>query len=216
LRYTTCTLDVLKIMARAGGRHIAIVQGHPDPGARHFGHALADAYAIGAREAGRHVEVIEVATLDFPFLHSRNDLESEEIPEVIRTAQSIIGHCDHLLLIYPVWNGGTPAILRAFLEQTFRPHFMFPDTKPGESLGFVSALKQRKAVAGKSARIVATMAMPAWVYRWYFHPHPERNTLRLSGMNPVNESLIGLVEAADGRQREKWLRTMRQLGREGR
>lgn len=203
-------------MARTDGRHIAIVQGHPDSVARHFGHALADAYASGAREAGREVECIEIATLDFPFLHSRNDLESDDIPDVIRTAQSIISRSDHLLLIYPVWNGGTPAMLRAFLEQTFRPHFMFPDSKPGESLGFVSALKQRKGLAGKSARIVATMAMPAWLYRWYFRPHPEKNTLRLSGMNPVSETLIGLVEAANGRNREKWLRKMRQLGREGR
>ncbi len=203
-------------MARAGGRHIAIVLGHPDSVARHFGHALADAYASGAREAGHEVEFIEVATLDFPFLHSRRDLESDVIPDVIRTAQSIISRSDHLLLIYPVWNGGTPAMLRAFLEQTFRPHFMFPDTKPGESLGFVSALKQRKALAGKSARIVATMAMPAWVYRWYFHPHPEKNTLRLSGMRPIKETLIGLVEVANKRKREEWLRKMHQVGREGR
>ena len=119
-----------------------------------------------------------------PFLRSRHDLESDEIPDVIRTAQSIISRADHVLLIYPVWNGGTPAMLRAFLEQTFRPHFMFPDSHPGESLGFVSALKQRKALAGKSARIVATMAMPAWAVSLVFPSASGKNTLRLSGMSP--------------------------------
>jgi putative NADPH-quinone reductase len=203
------------MMAHTGGRHIAIIQGHPDSGARHFGHALADAYASGAREAGRQVELIEVAKLDFPFVHNRHDLESDDVPDAIRAAQSVIADCDHLLMIYPVWNGGTPAMLRAFLEQTFRPRFIFPDTKHGESLGFVSALKQRKALAGKSARIVATMAMPAFVYRWYFHPHPERNTLRLSGLKPVRETLIGLVDARDGTTRADWIGKMHEFGRKG-
>jgi hypothetical protein len=46
--------------------------------------------------------------------------------------------------------------------------------------------------------------------------HPEKNTLRLSGLGPIRETLIGLVEAADGRKRERWLRTIRALGRDGR
>jgi hypothetical protein len=57
------------------------------------------------------------------------------------------------------------------------------------------------------------MQMPAFVYRWYFHPHPEKNTLRLSGISPIRETLIGLVEAPDGRRRERWLSKMTALGR---
>jgi hypothetical protein len=41
------------------------------------------------------------------------------------------------------------------------------------------------------------MQMPACVYRWYFHPHPEKNTLSLSGIRPIRESFIGLVEAPE-------------------
>jgi putative NADPH-quinone reductase len=203
-------------MMPAGARRIALLQGHPDVRTIHFGHALADAYATGARKAGHTVEVLEVSKLDFPFLRCREDLESDVIPDAIRAAQSLISGADHLVMIYPVWNGGTPAMLRAFLEQTFRPRFIFPDTKPGESVGFVSALRQRKALTGKSAHIVATMAMPAFVYRWYFHPHPERNTLRLGGMSPIRETLIGLVEAPNGVKREEWLRRMHDFGRQGR
>ena len=106
-----------------------------------------------------------------------------------------------------------PALLKGFLEQTFRSTFIFPDAKPGERLGFSSYFSQRKALTGKSGRIVATMQMPAFVYRWYFHPHPERNTLKLSGISPVRETLIGLVEATDPRKREQWLVRMQSLGR---
>lgn len=120
---------------------------------------------------------------------------------------------DHIVLIYPVWNGAMPALLKGFLEQTFRSTFIFPDAKPDQRLGFSSYFSQRKALTGKSGRVVATMQMPAFVYRWYFHPHPEKNTLRLGGIRPIRERLIGLVEARDPRKREQWLLRMRALGR---
>ena len=196
-------------------RHITIIQGHPDPRGGHFGHALGQAYAEGARAGGHPIEVIAVASLDFPLLRSREDQQGDP-PPAIREAQAAISRADHLVLIYPVWNGAMPALVKGFLEQTFRPGFMFPDSRPGQTLGFVSALRQMKALKGKTARVVVTMQMPAFVYRWYFHPHPEKNTLRLSGVGPIRESLIGLVEAPSGRNRERWLSRMRVFGRDGR
>jgi putative NADPH-quinone reductase len=62
-----------------GTRHVVILQGHPDPQHRHFCHALADAYAAGARGAGHEVVTVEVVTvdvarLDFTLERSREDL----------------------------------------------------------------------------------------------------------------------------------------------
>ena len=195
---------------------ISIIQGHPDSRGGHFCHALADAYATGAHEAGHTVRQVDVATLEFPLLRSRLDLESGVTPESIQEAQSTIAWADHLVVIYPVWNGGLPALFKGFLEQTFRPAFMFPDARRDQPLGFVSALKQRKALHGKTARVVATMQMPAFVYRWYFHPHLEKNTLRLSGLKRIRETLIGRVESPDHTKRGRWLRKMHALGRDAR
>jgi putative NADPH-quinone reductase len=195
---------------------ISVIQGHPDSRGGHFCHALADAYARGAHEAGHTVRVVDVGTLEFPLLRSRQDLESGVTPESIQEAQSRIAWADHLVVIYPVWNGGLPALFKGFLEQTFRPAFMFPDARPDQPLGFVSALKQRTALHGKTARIVATMQMPAFVYRWYFHPHPEKNTLKLSGIKRIRETLIGLVESPDRAKRERWLRRIHAFGSEAR
>ena len=110
-------------------------------------------------------------------------------------------------MIYPVWNGTLPARLKGFLEQVFRPAFTFLRFNPDQPLGVATAIRQPKRLTGKTARVVATMQMPAFVYRWYFHPHPEKNTLRLGGIRPIRESLIGLVEAPDPRKREQWLVT---------
>jgi putative NADPH-quinone reductase len=195
-------------------KQIAIIQGHPDPGGQHYCHALAEAYATGAREAGHRLESIDVSRMDFPLLRSRADGESEPVPDAIRAAQEALTRANHVALFFPIWNGTGPALLRGFLEQTCQASFVFPDRKVGERLGFTSHFTQRKVLAGRSARVVATMQMPAWLYRWFFRPHPERNSLSVAGLRPVRETLIGNVEAEDGQRRATWLARMRVLGRE--
>lgn len=194
------------------GRHIAIIQGHPDPQANRFGHALADAYAKGAEEAGHEVKVIVVARVDFPLLRSKEDWENGAPPDTIRQAQRTIGWAEHLVIFYPLWLGTMPALLKAFLEQVFRPGFALPKPEAGKMW--------KKLLTGKSARIVVTMGMPAFLYRWYFRAHSlkslERNILGFCGISPIKESLIGMIEAIDTARREKWLAKMRMLGREGR
>ena len=72
---------------------------------------------------------------------------------------------------------------------------------------------------GKSARVVATMGMPAIWYRWFFRAHGvrglERNILGFCGISPVRETLIGLVEAKSPAARQKWLDRLEALGRKG-
>ena len=196
-------------------KRIVIIQGHPDPEGQHYCCALAAAYAQGAAEAGHTIHNLDVAKLEFPFLRSRDDQHGAP-PNAIEQAQAAIAHADHVVMIYPVWNGGAPAMLKAFLEQTFRPAFIFPSAPAGKPLGFLSYYTQRGGLKGKTARIIATMQMPAFVYRWYFRPHPERNTLRLSGLSPIRESLIGSVESPNGSGRKRALQTLVRFGREAR
>jgi putative NADPH-quinone reductase len=204
----------LRSLRDVQAKRVAIIQGHPDPSGPHFCNALAEAYAVAAHDAGHAVDFIDVAHLQFPLLRSRDDLERGATPEAIREAQVMLSRADHVVMIFPVWNGAMPALLKGFLEQAFRPAFIFPNLKPGEQLGFSSYFSQRKALHGKTARVIVTMQMPAFVYRWYFHPHPEKNTLRLSGLGPIRETLIGLVEASDGRKRGQWIERIRALGRQ--
>jgi len=127
----------------------------------------------------------------------------------IRQAQSAIDWATHLVILYPLWLGSMPALLKAFLEQVFRPGFAIP--KPD------AARPWKKALAGKSARIIVTMGMPASVYRWYFLAHSlrslERNILKFCGIRPVRESLVGMVESGAAARRYKWLDQMQSLGR---
>lgn len=191
-------------------RRIAIIQGHPDGSQRHFGHALAAAYEAAARSAGHEVALLEVAGMDLDFLRSRTDWESAPGSEAVRQAQTIIAWAEHLVIVYPLWLGSMPALLKAFFEQVFRPGFAV-------DAGTSEPWKQR--LRGRSARLVVTMGMPAWVYRAYFLSHGlkafERNILKFCGISPVRASLIGMVEAPDPAARTRWLREMSTLGARG-
>ena len=190
-------------------RRIAIIQGNPDPRGNRYTHALADAYAQGAQTAGHEVRIIDVGQLDFPLLRSKEDFEKHTAPAAIQAAQQTIDWAEHLVFFHPLWLGAMPALLKAFLEQVFRPGFAYKFKRPG---------MPEKLLGGKSARIVVTMGMPAFVYRWYFRAHSlksfKRNILMFCGVGPVRATLIGMVEAPKT-DREKWLGKMRELGRAG-
>jgi putative NADPH-quinone reductase len=192
-------------------RRITIIQGHPDEAQDHLCHALADAYRAGAESVGSEVRTIQVGALTFPLIRSKADFEHGERPAAIREAQSMIRTSDHLVIVYPLWLGTMPALLKAFLEQVFRYDFAF---EPGPGGRFTKLLK------GRSARVVVTMGMPAVAYRWYFGAHSlkslERNILKFAGISPVRESLFGMVENVSDATRARWLAQMRRLGAAGR
>lgn len=192
-------------------RKIAIIQGHPDGGHAHYCHALADRYAQAATAAGHKVKRIEVARLEFPLLRSMADWDGP-LPAVLGEAQEAIRWADHLVLIFPLWLGTMPALLKGFLEQVLRPRFGFTPTEG-------SGAKWKKGLSGKSARLVVTMGMPAFLYRWYFLAHGvkglERSILKFCGVKPVRETFIGMVEMGE-KTRHRGLQKLQRLGREGR
>lgn len=188
-------------------RRIVVIQGHPDAAARHLGHALADAYAEGAESAGHDVQRIAVAELDFPLLRRATEWESEPPPPAIAEVQSAIAWADHLVIVYPLWLGTMPALLKGFMEQVFRPGFAIRKTHDDVSW--------HRLLKGKTARIVVTMGMPAVIYRWYFGAHSlkglERNILRFVGISS-QATLIGGVGNIGRDKSRLWFDRLRRLG----
>ncbi|TDU31663.1 putative NADPH-quinone reductase [Panacagrimonas perspica] len=185
---------------------IAVIQGHPDVSPCHLGHALADAYISGAIEKGHQVREVVVAEIDFPIVRSKAEWELDDVPESIRLAQDTIRWASHVLILHPLWLGSMPALLKAFLEQVFRPGFALT-RRDG---------RWERLLRGRSAHVVVTMGMPALVFRWFFFAHGVRslvrNVLRISGFSPVRTTLVGSVENAGNRHRQKWLTRMRREG----
>lgn len=186
--------------------NITVIQGHPDGRARHYCHALAAEYVSGARAAGHAVRVIDVGALEFPLLRTKEAFDDGALPAQLATAQRDIAWADHLLLVYPLWLGEMPAIVKGFFEHVLRPGFAFDMGGHG----------WKRKLHGKTARVVVTMGMPAAVYRWYFGAHSlkslRRNVLSFVGIKPVRSTLIGSVESSTPKTRQRWLEKLRALG----
>lgn len=191
---------------------ILIIQGHPDAAHEHFGDALAARYLEGARAAGHEAELLRVAELEFPLIRSKEDWGEGVPPDDIRAAQAKLARAEHVVILYPLWLGTMPAMLKGFLEQLFRPGFAISDPEPGKPW--------RKRLAGKSARVIVTMGMPGFVYRWFFHAHSlkslKRNILHFVGIKPVRATVIGNIEGMSDSARAAWLERIAALGRAAR
>lgn len=103
-----------------------------------------------------------------------------------------------------------PAGLKGFFEQVLRPGFAFIAG---------AGRAPRKGLAGKSARVVVTMGMPVFWYRWYFGAHGvrglERSVLAFCGVDPIRETFIGLVGMKQEKMRDRWIGRLEELGRKG-
>lgn len=189
-------------------RRVLIIDAHPDSDPGHFVHALAREYATAAEEAGHEVLALELAKLDFPLIRKPCDWLEGDAPPVIVRAQNDIEWADHLVILYPLWLGDVPALLKAFLEQVMRPGFALEYRTTGLPL---------KLLQGRSARVVVTMGMPALFYRLVYGANSvksfERNILRLVGFRPVERTIVGGVE--DAGNRAAALEAMRELGARG-
>lgn len=186
--------------------HILIVQGHPDPSPDRLCHALAVSYRSAAEKAGHTVQQISIANLDIPILRSRAEWEADVIPQVAKEGQQAVMAASHIVLIYPLWMGDVPALLKAWIEQVFRSGFAFEIDKSGWN----ASLK------GKSARVVVTMGMPGFAYRWFYFAHSlrslERNILKFCGIRPVHWTIVGNAEDASGKVQSRAIDTLAALG----
>lgn len=190
------------------GKRIVIIQGHPDPDPSHFCHAIGWTYEEAAVAAGHTVRTIDVARLDFELLRTQREFEKGKVPEAIREAQQDIRWADHVVVIFPLWQGTFPALLKGFFEQTFRYGFAMKADPRGK--GFARLLK------GRSARVIVTMGMPATAYRIMFGAHGtkslERGILWMAGFAPIRATLLGML---GGRKPAWFARQLREIHKLG-
>jgi putative NADPH-quinone reductase len=189
---------------------ITIIQGHPDSSRQHLCHALADAYADAAAQAGHSVTRIEIADIEFPLLRTPEGFNSGTPPASLKPAVDAIVAADHIVLIFPLWLGTMPALVKGFLEQVMRPGVAFSYEKFGA----------KKLLAGRSAHIVVTMGMPAWLYQTFFCSHGirglRRSVFKFAGFSPVRTTMLGMIEKASDAAKSRWLDIMRKNGTKAR
>ena len=167
-------------------KRILIVNGHPDPSPERLSSALANAYQEGATSAGHDVRKMDVGTVNLPCLRTAAEFLQPAAEKPVMEAQAAFLSADHLLFIYPLWLGGPPALLKAFMERLACGHFLLREGKGSFPRG---------ALKGRSARVIVTLGMPPLLYRTVFGAHGvkafNRSILKISGIAPVRTSYFG-------------------------
>lgn len=192
-------------------KNILILQGHPDANNGHFCDAIANSYGSAAKSSGHQVDQLTISELDFSLLANQEEFNNLSTSQDILDAQEKITWSDHLVIIYPLWLGGMPAIMKGFFEQVFRPGFAIEESETGFMF--------KKLMKGRSVRIFVTMGMPAFAYRWFYRAHTvkslKRNILSFCGFKPVSYSIFGKVHLGNRSLLEAYLSKILQLGKQG-
>lgn len=187
--------------------HIVIIVGHART--KTYCEAIGESYLRGAVTAGHEAKLFVTSKLSFaPILHEGFE-RVQPLERDLKTVHDAMIEADHLVFIFPLWFGTLPAIFKGFLERVLQPDWM-AQSKQG---------KHPRVLNGKSARIIMTMGMPSFVYRWWYGAHTLRmlkcNTFGTRGVRPVRSMICGNVEAGGPERRRQWLKTIEELGRRG-
>lgn len=181
------------------GKRILVILGHP--ASNSFCGALAERYAQSAVRAGHEVRQLFLGAMDFdPVLREGYQLV-QPLEADLRRAQADIVWAEHLTLVYPIWWGGIPALLKGFFDRVFLPGFAF---KYREGKAFPD-----KLLHGRSAHLLVTMDTPPWYYRWIYRMpglhQVRKTTLAFCGIKPQRTLTFGPILGSSAGQRETWL-----------
>lgn len=191
-----------------------VVIGTPVPGS--FTHALADAYVAGLRAAGEDAVVVrDLAATRLPHdppsravLRAPDGVTDHLEPEVAELVAELHA-AEHVVVLFPQWWGGQPAVLKAWLDRVVLSGSAFR-APSGTGLPV-------KLLRGRTARVVMTMDSPRWwnqlVYRDSAVVQLTRATFWYTGVRTVGVDRLTVVKTSTPEQRAGWLARVEQRGR---
>lgn len=190
---------------KSTGKKILIILGHPARKRKSYCEALALAYKEKALHAGHLVELVKIADLSFdPILHEGYKEEQAVEPD-IAAARDKMHWAEHWVIVYPLWQFGMPALLKGFFERTLVKGFAYDFT----------AERSVRLLNGKTARVIQSMGMPSFFYRWYYFEHGEKalkDVLALCGIK-CRRTYCGLAESCADKERNRQLAQVGKLGK---
>jgi NAD(P)H dehydrogenase (quinone) len=109
-----------------------IISAHPSKDS--FSNALVDALAKDSEHNDVKVVVRNLYDLDFnPVLTSEDlaQIKTGSIPEDIAKEQKLLADSDFISLVYPLWWGSFPAVLKGYFDRVLTQGFAFKITDNG-------------------------------------------------------------------------------------
>ncbi len=138
-------------------KKILVIKGHPRDIC--FCNQLVDQYIEGAKKEYAEVKVLNIHELQLePWLKYDWDRNHDSIPfsDDLKQAQELIKWSDHIMIAYPTYWAGPPAIVKLFIEVIVTSGFAFKYYQP--LWGIIP--RWHRLLKGRTATIISTMDAP--------------------------------------------------------
>ena len=143
----------------------------------------------GRPPAGHDAKLFLLSEMNFDAILHDGYRKEQPLEPDLRAAYETLASCDHLVLIFPLWCGDMPAMLKGFIERILQPDLIARENTENAM--------NWNIFANKTARIVMTMGMPVSIYRWWYRGYAlkllTRNILHFIGIKPVRHTLYGMI-----------------------
>lgn len=119
------------------GRHVVILS-HPESGS--FNHAIATAYCDAVRWAGQEVVLRDLYAIGFDPVLKATEKPGPRHPHPLRDVADeleIIRRSDVFVLIYPIWFGSAPAMLKGYVDRVLGAGVVPEAVKDGKPTGLL-------------------------------------------------------------------------------
>ncbi len=173
-----------------------------------FSGSVADAYQVGAEEAGHEVQRVNIGDMNFdPILH-KGYKEIQALEPDLLDLQDKFRWADHVVIVYPNWWCTMPAILKGLFDRFWIPGFAFNFNKETKQLD--------KHLVGKTGRVIIVMGTHSPFKTWWqfgdYTNEIQYGILEFAGIK-TKVSAYGPCEKVGQPCREGWLKDVAKLGR---
>lgn len=178
---------------------IYLLLGHPDD--ESFNGQIFDTYLKTLSDLGHDIRFQKLGKMKFdPVLWKGYKIVQELEPDLIQAQENILW-CEKWIIIYPIWWGNMPAILKGFFDRTLFSGFAF---KYHENDPWWD-----KLLKGKSAEIITTCDAPT-IWIWWQYRNSDKNSikraiLQFCGIKPVKVKRIDRVKYKGESERKRIL-----------
>jgi putative NADPH-quinone reductase len=189
-------------------KNILVLDAHPD--AKSLCSSMVDAYKKGALNSNYSVEVLKIRDLKFdPILHTTK--KKQALEKDLEKAQKKILKSDHVVLISPVWWGGTPALFKGFIDRTFVggfSHVYDPKNKVVKGL-----------LGDRTASVIYTQGGPRFYSKLFlkdsFWRELRKSIFGFCGFKKIRRKYFTYIEGRNGVELNRMVNKVFVLGKKG-
>jgi len=182
---------------------VYVLLGHPDK--ESFNGKIFEAYKSALIKKGYEVRFQKIGEMKFDPVLWKGYRKVQSLEPDLKKAQENIVWCNKWTIIYPIWWGSMPAILKGFFDRTLYSGFAY---KYHTNDPFWD-----KLLEGRSADLITTSDAPKWWIWWKYRNSDlnsvKRATLEFCGFKPVRVMRIDKIRYKNDSEREEILQKVR-------